>query len=394
MKPNLQFGLPVSRASRFITTAVLGVLGGYLLTIVGFGVPPRDIRKEVEISFKLRGRQEPQRKIEIVCLDDATVRSAGGRIPIPRRMLAGVINRVAADKPCAIALYLVLSGDSSFGIGDDKAMVAACREAGCVVLSAGYAEGVGGGRDSVIVPAARISSASRAVGLVSLGVDGGVARTAPLRKLIGGKDWPSLALEVGRLVTAWGSAPASGEVSDIRSPKEMLINYIGPTGTFPRVSALDVLEGSVRRGRFTGAIVLIGPTAAKWGDSYRIPRGIGPGGGYPRQTGMDGVEVQANVIHTVVTGKLIRLAPYPVLVLRNLAVAFLIAFIMAYNARGVTGVLLSLGVGLLSLLSARYVFLRWNYVLEETIASWCALATIGIGSSLRVFAGRDGVADR
>nr|MCS5635629.1 adenylate/guanylate cyclase domain-containing protein [Myxococcota bacterium] len=77
---------------------------------------------------------------------------------------------------------------------------------------------------------------------------------------------------------------------------KILINYRGPPGTFPRVSAGDVLAGRVAPGALEGAIVLIGPTEVGLGDTWSGPFP----GAFP------GVEVHANVLDNLMAGDVIR----------------------------------------------------------------------------------------
>ena len=77
---------------------------------------------------------------------------------------------------------------------------------------------------------------------------------------------------------------------------KILINYRGPPGTFPRLSAGDVLAGRVAPGILEGAVALIGPTEVGLGDTWSGPFP----GAFP------GVEVHANVLDNLMAGDVIR----------------------------------------------------------------------------------------
>ena len=70
---------------------------------------------------------------------------------------------------------------------------------------------------------------------------------------------------------------------------QMLVNYLGPPGTFSYFSISDILRGKVARGTFKDKIVLVGSTATGIYDSWNTP--FGPV--FP------GLELQATVIDNI-----------------------------------------------------------------------------------------------
>lgn len=79
----------------------------------------------------------------------------------------------------------------------------------------------------------------------------------------------------------------------------MLIPYAGPTGRFPRVSYIDVLNGSFPHGVFKDRIVLVGATATALGNMLMVP--------FDRQHRMmSGVELQANIADALLQGIVLR----------------------------------------------------------------------------------------
>jgi adenylate cyclase len=71
------------------------------------------------------------------------------------------------------------------------------------------------------------------------------------------------------------------------------VNYLGPRGTFPTVSAADVLAGRVPAGTFRDKIVLIGPN-----HSANIDKAV-----TPFDPLLPGVELHATVIHNLLYGE-------------------------------------------------------------------------------------------
>ncbi len=84
---------------------------------------------------------------------------------------------------------------------------------------------------------------------------------------------------------------------------QFLVNYRGPAGTLPRVSAKDVLQGRVPPRALEGKLLIVGVTATAVGDIRSTPFD----GAYP------GVEIQATVIDNIIGGDFIRQGEWVVL---------------------------------------------------------------------------------
>lgn len=82
---------------------------------------------------------------------------------------------------------------------------------------------------------------------------------------------------------------------------ELNIGYVGGAGTFERISARDVIEGRFPRGSFKDKIVLYGATASGLGDLHLTPMS-------KDESGMPGVEVQANIVNTILQRRFLRRA--------------------------------------------------------------------------------------
>jgi adenylate cyclase len=76
----------------------------------------------------------------------------------------------------------------------------------------------------------------------------------------------------------------------------MIVNFHGPAGTFPHVSAVDVIMHRVAPARLAGKIILIGVTGKGLGDRAVTP----VGSEFPR------VEIHANAIDDALTGDFLR----------------------------------------------------------------------------------------
>ncbi|MCB1196431.1 CHASE2 domain-containing protein, partial [bacterium] len=90
---------------------------------------------------------------------------------------------------------------------------------------------------------------------------------------------------------------SAGEiVPPIGTAGRMLINYTGPAYTIPHISASDVLDGTADNESIAGKIVIIGVTATGLYD-IRLT---------PFETVYPGVEIHANVVDNLLTGRYLR----------------------------------------------------------------------------------------
>jgi len=151
------------------------------------------------------------------------------------------------------------------------------------------------------------------------GVDqDGLYRRVPLLQEYQGQIYPSLALAVTQM--ALGNVPVSLEfdppdvktslhlervrIGPVMAPVDgsaaIYVPYRGPQGSFPYVSASDVLHGTADPEVLKGAVALLGTTAAGLLD-YRST---------PFSKVFPGVEVHANIISGLLDGRIKQKAPY------------------------------------------------------------------------------------
>jgi CHASE2 domain-containing sensor protein len=70
----------------------------------------------------------------------------------------------------------------------------------------------------------------------------------------------------------------------------MVVNYVGPAGTIPRYSLVDVGRGRVEAGAFKGKVVFVGLTDGPAEEVESLPTPVGP---------MPRIEITANAAHTI-----------------------------------------------------------------------------------------------
>ncbi|MEK6684735.1 MAG: adenylate/guanylate cyclase domain-containing protein [Nitrospirota bacterium] len=332
--------------------------------------------KTLDLRFRLRGARDPGRELVIVAIDEKSLQALG-RWPWSRRTMAELVDRLSAGRPRAIGLDLIFSERE--GPHADFALAAAVKRAGNVVLAfvpevptayqgtsvfpreipfsfydSAYTIVKQVGRAEVfrpieasgaLLPLDELIGAARTLGHVySLSDRDGTIRWEVLSVKYGEEYYPSFALQLARI--ALGLSPeevrllmASGvEVGGTRrivtdQYGRMLLNYAGREGTFPYVSAVDVLQGRVQPAVFTDRIVLVGTSAVGTYDQKVVPF----------SANMPGIEKHAtaieNIFHETFLLKTpaLRITDKLMIILLGLAPGLFL-----HRMRAVTGFLLSL----------------------------------------------------
>ena len=222
-------------------------------------------------------------RILIVAIDEASVRDLG-RWPWARAQHAALLDRLTAARPAAVG-YDVLFVDPST---DDAALAGALAREGRVALPLLIASpGDNGAPFRVTSPV--VPSAAQGHVVVRTDADGVFRRVTPVED-VSGRKIEHLALATVRMA---GSHP---------DPAGNLISFAGPPGTYPSVAFSAVLHGDVPVDLLRDRIVLVGATAAGLGDRFAVPTG-------GDRDLMAGVEVQANIVDSLLHGNLREIAP-------------------------------------------------------------------------------------
>lgn len=358
-----------------------------------------------DLRLRARGARAPSPAVVLVVVDEKSL-AAEGRWPWPRARLAALLDALSAGGARVVALDVAFPEPE--GDAGDGALAAAIRRSRAKVVlgyflhpgpeSAGgpvdaaqldeRLRRVGGTRwpvvrsrepDLVRVPLLRayapqpnldlLAAAAASSGFIGVEADlDGVLRRAPLVVRVGDDLLAPLPLVaawewLGRPAPVLSLGPDGVEevrLGDRRIPTDdrgrLLVDFVGPPGTVPAVSASDVLRGAVASGTFDGKLVLVGATAAGTFDLRTTPfSAVHPG-----------VEINASVADDVLSGRSVS-RPRWSLLLDLLAGAVLAALVAAAGARArVLG-----GIAVLAALSAGWVL----------VASWL-LARHGVWLSV------------
>ena len=247
-----------------------------------------------------KARSAPDDRILLVAIDNRSL-EALGRWPWPRETHARLIDRLREGRAAAAALDLLLVEPAP----DDDALAAAMTAYGRVCLPVAVQPvGSDGAPWDELGPAPILAGAAAGLGHVNLSPDpDGVVRRLPIALRAPGRTWPHLVScallhadmkhEPVRTAPWTGSGPIQALPLGVAFPSHL--------GAFQTVSYVDLLNGEVPAAALNGRVVIVGMTADGQGDRYAVSA--------PRGVLAPGVEIQAALADTLLSGGGVRAAP-------------------------------------------------------------------------------------
>lgn len=301
----------------------------------------RDLQLRLSDSFfRLEPRPREHSRVVVVLIDDESLRQYG-RWPWSRNLLAQLTQRLSNAGPQVIGLDILLAEPQT--VSADKALADTFRPAPGVVL----VDKIGTYEDHPqwIEPLPIFAQAAVGIGHVQAVLDrDGVCRRFPARELTtDGSRW-GFAVEVARRVDPQGTAaflaaygvPAQDDDGTITVAKPTLVPIAFRRDQFDTISATSVLGGadlSFMRGR--PVIVGFGPTEI----SDRISTPL------TSELPVPGVEVHAQILDSILTGRRVYQVPLWASGLLLLAVCAAVIMLTA-RLRGARAVLGLVGFGI------------------------------------------------
>ncbi|RUM19392.1 adenylate/guanylate cyclase domain-containing protein [Rhizobium phaseoli] len=290
-----------------------GAALGYLNLNGEVGLLDRMEATLADIRSLVVGAREPPPVVSIVAIDDRTAAAHG--YPLDRVTLARLVGAIAAGKPKALALDILLV-DPGPEEGD-AALTAALRQGPTVIAGAAtFARSRQRVTDAAEDPLAAIPEASQlllplprfaeaaAVGIVNVATDQtGTPRFIPLISRSADRLDPAFPLRVASV--ALGADPSierdAVTLGALRIPTDigqrLPVTFYGGRGRIATFSAADALDGKLPGAAVADRIVVIGSTVTGGGDVFPTPF----------DPVMPGVEVMSTAItHLVASDGMVR----------------------------------------------------------------------------------------
>jgi adenylate cyclase len=321
--------------------------------------------------------------VTIVEVNDASLERYGRWAGWPRTLHADLINQLHALGAKTIVFDFVFDAATA----EDALLANAMRQAGNViqpVLAQGDAYQ---DRPEVlryedrILPQPDLLAASAAVGHTNvLHDEDGYVRRVPTIIAVDEERYTSLSLaaihhylgaSLGEALAATepenGWLQSAGRRIPVGEWGEMSIYYAGPPAqpaqsTFPTIAYQDVLDGLAPAEQFKNKIVLVGITATAEPDRYLTPVSDG--------RPMYGVEILANAIESIWSGRFIRQASAIIQIALLLALGVLVGLTCT---RPWTGFILAAGIAFLYFVAAALLF-DLTGIMLDLFFPWVAIA--------------------
>jgi adenylate cyclase len=344
------------------TLSIVGVLSKY--------TPYLEVLELKNFDFVLtilRGPLDPPEGIAIVAIDETSrsifAEELGFAFPWPRGVHAEMI-RLLNEAGAKAVVFDVLFEDESDS-EEDGFLAEAIRESEIPVILAAALEVVDDPRFSMVrqlLPRPLFAESGALIGYATLNPDrDGVLRHG--RLFVGGQ--PTLStrtLEALDLEPDYRRIPFSDFEGD---DPEILVNYVGGGRTVPTASFYQALdyEEFLPAGFFRDRIVLVGYSLAVTdlalsGAQDHYPS---PWDGFTGLASMPGVEIHANILHTLLTGNYLRragpTATWTLIVVLGLVISFLVLSTDSFALK--TAVSAALILSFMAV--AAMLLVQWNY---------------------------------
>jgi len=261
----------------------------------------------LDLRITLTGPRTPPDNIVIVAIDDRSLGDTG-QYPLPRKRLAAIIETIGKAGARTLVTDILLTGTSD--PEQDRALAQALLGLPTVLAAAGQARAAATSTapapvnfvpviTSVIAPAPALTEVA-GFGLANIVTDtGGTPRHIPQMFMTPNGLQQSLSLRgAGLYLQQLPEVTATGLRLGERTRAldlgwHLALNYYGPGGTIPTLSARDILDGAPEAiARLKGRLVVLGVNATAVGDRF----------GTPFDPVMPGVEVQATGIANLIDG--------------------------------------------------------------------------------------------
>lgn len=351
--------------------AIAGALAAVLATVPANAPLAFLDDAALDAQFRLRGPLRPSVPIVLIDIDDEALDRMGG-FPLDRTALADIIRSASVAGARLIVPDILLPASRVASPTADASLSRAIGEAGNVLLPFAflYQEGAtpppelpapliasafavvrqGQGLRAgvphptgVVLPDAPFLEAAGYGHVNVVRSEAGGVRYAEMAVRFGDHYFPFLpavvaarALGVRRsdMVLSLGSFLAIGDRHlPLDDFDRVIVNHYGPPDTFPRIAAVDLLDGSSQTGILRDSIAFISVSAAGVGDQFRSPFAIA----------LPGTDLLATVTDNILSGRVLYRPAWSVSA--SFAAAFLVAWLASWlvlTNRLIAGIVLAL----------------------------------------------------
>jgi adenylate cyclase len=375
-----------SKRNRYIWGLLISASAGLCVCLaLGFNLFSNLQLQSNDFFFKAahyNQSSENDAAVAIVGIDDKSIQELGKYSNWPRSYFATVVDNLAQANPRVIVFDILFSDPDK----DDIEFSNSIARAGNVILPVVQTRNAANPLitnnfatyPQILRPLAEIESSAAAIAHANVSTDeDGIVRRLPVI-LGGGDNDPALSLaavakylrrpQVIESSIVNNQLVFNGRVIPLNQNDEMIINYTTSTN-FTAISLVDLLNGNFDAQLLKDKIVLIGATASGLGDYYWTPLG----------SRMNGVEIHANAINTILSNQF--LSPTPAYL--NMAIILILAILSGLAVLRFRILWAVLSAGILCLLFFVLVFVGFDkgLIINPTFPP-LAIAFSFVGTSL------------
>jgi adenylate cyclase len=359
------------RLALLLGTAILVLLTQIAALIPNMTTPLERIEYSTrDVLMRLRGAKETSGEVVIIAIDDFSFNWTGYQWPWPRSYLAEIVDQVNKGGGKVVGLDIFLF-EPDKKPEDDQALVDALdRASSAATVVQIFDDTVAGFTVSTFSqPLPPYLEVLDARGITAFTRDeDAIVRSVQAFDKYNNETYFHWAFEIASLYLGV-DAPSNPTSTSIQFNGQevplrlgqILINFAGPAETYPTYSASNVHDGVTLEENpdaFRDKIVLIGATTVTMQDIYPTP--------FSAQIPMPGVEVVANAIDTLISGKYLHESPPWVGFIAVLIAALIAALISRSKQPSLTLALLAAAMlGYYAVVV--FSFIRFRYILP-TIA--------------------------
>lgn len=380
----------------------------FFVILLSFSDPVEQLKLNVtDQLFEIRGPRPIQdTSVVIVSISQQADQEIPYKYPWPTNLHAKLIEHLNQAGAKAIGFDVLFDKRDNYDLANDTVFADAVKKYGNVILGANLqsaGQNRGGGTSSLstmfVKPNGVLWDANpNPPGIVRAYRDADASiRKYLLDILYSGNTYRSLGVELLKLYSGPSAQVSNADdvfkLGSFEIPKYkehlMSINYYGPPGTFPTYSYETVIDDSTvilasedstfqmntfsdpnfglkNTNAFRDKIVLVGATMPELHDLHSTP--------FASQGSMPGVEMHANAIQTILSGRFISYAPWW---LSLLFLVGLIAVVVWTTRRftGIWGFTIYLGMALCVVGLVVFEFLQYSFILD--LIAMLAALTVG-----------------
>jgi adenylate cyclase len=333
----------------------------------------------LDLMMSLQGQRFAS-AVVIVAIDDAAFESLDRRQPLSREYLARLVRALQRSGAAVVGLDVALA--SSTTLADDAALAQAILDFHQHGISRVVLAETAGPESGPLADPTFLRAVVRGSSMIPVDDDGVIRRAAFALPRARGSAAPAFSLAIAARLSGmdqtalemalstpdgkvslptWRSGQGwdlnGGSPVTIRSGELWRINFAGPAQSFltiPSGALVALAEPGAAiawNNPLRDRIVLVGGTFAESREFFQTPRGLLPG-----------VEVHANMVHTLVTRRFIQFSGWAVSVGLQIAICLLLGIALT--------VLRPLAGTLLSVMGALLVGLPASYLAFHKVGYW------------------------